>query len=183
MAGRYGDGMIENPEIIFEYSLSYREFVAGHKLAARKSVVLFVVHLLGRFIAPFTTFLLVTMCLINWFSGHRATVGPILPLVFMFLFLSSILWISWRFSFSQLKSVRGQGPQMIFQADGTSFARQIQGMGELTWLWSATHRITENKKVVLISVRKGAYLFIPRRVVSDPQLARLKSFLDENKRR
>ena len=174
--------MIENAEISINYSMSYREFVAGHKLAARKSGVLFLVHLIGRFIAPLALFLLVAMCLINWFGGHKEVVRPMLPMVLLLMFLSSLLWASWRFSFNQLKSAHGQDPQMTFQADRVSYSRQIHGMGDLTWLWSATHSISDNPRIVLITVRRGHFLFIPRRVVSDPQLARLKELLRENKR-
>ena len=174
--------MIEEAEISFEYSLSYREFVAGHKLAARKSVVLFLVHLIGRFIAPLALSILVGMCLINWFGGHKEVVRPMLPMVLLLTFLSSLLWVSWRFSFNQLKSAHKQDPQMTFQADRVSFSRQIHGMGDLTWLWAATHRISDNSRIVLISVRRGSYLFIPRRAVSDTQLTRLKELLRENKK-
>jgi ABC-type nickel/cobalt efflux system permease component RcnA len=174
--------MIENAEISFDYSLSYREFVAGHKLAARKSVVLFLVHLIGRLIAPCALLLLVAMCLINLFGGHKEVVRPMLPIVFLLIFLSGLLWVGWRFSFNQLKATHGQDPQMTFQADKDSFSRQIHGMGDLNWLWSATHRILDNKKVIVISVRRGSYLFIPRRSVSDAQLQRLKQFLQEHKK-
>jgi hypothetical protein len=174
--------MIENAEISFDYSLSYREFVAGHKLAARKGVVLFIVHAIGRFVAPCAFFLLLAMCLINWFGGHREVVRPMLPLLFLLAFLSSLLWASWRFSFNQLKSVPGSDPQMTFQADKDSYSRQIHGMGDINWLWSATHRIIDNHKVVVISVRRGSYLFIPRRSMSDAQLLRLKQFLQEHKK-
>jgi hypothetical protein len=174
--------MIENAEISFEYSLSYREFVAGHKLAARKSVVLFLVHLIGRLIAPFALFLLMAMCLVNWFGGHKEVIRPMMPLGLMLLFLSSLLWIAWRFSFNQLRSTHGQDPQMAFQADKTSYSRQIKGMGDLTWLWSATHSISDNARIVLITVRRGHFLFVPRHAVSDAQLQRLKQFLQENKK-
>jgi hypothetical protein len=173
--------MIAEPEVSFDYTLSYRQFVAGHKLAARKSAVLFLVHLLGRFIAPTAAILVTLMCLVNWSTGHGSLVPPILPLFFLLFLLSMILPISWRFGFRRLQLSSRQDPKMTFQADRTSFARQVQGMGDLTWLWSATHSIADNQKIVLISVRRGSFLFIPRHVVSDDQLDRLKEFLRVNR--
>jgi hypothetical protein len=100
-----------------------------------------------------------------------------LPLVFVLFLMSIIIPISWRYSFKRLKLSPRQDPRMTFQADKTSFARQIHGMGDLTWLWSATHGIADNRQVVLISVKTGTFLFIPRPAIADDQLARLKEFV------
>jgi hypothetical protein len=174
--------MIEHPQVSFNYSLSYRDFVAGQKLAAQKSVFLFVIHAVMRFIAPLAASILIAMCLINYFGGHQSLVRPILPTIFWLLFLSSILTVGWRFSFNQLRPSGGRNPQMTFQADETSFVREIHGMGDMTWLWSATHGISSNKRTVLISVRRGAYLYIPRCAVTDEQLEMLKEFWRKNRK-
>ena len=64
--------MIENPEISIDYSLSYREFVAGQKLAVRQSVPILLFHILARYIALAVALLLVAMALINLFNGHAS---------------------------------------------------------------------------------------------------------------
>ena len=173
--------MIENPEISIDYSLSYREFVAGQKLAVRQSIPILLFHILARYIALAVALLLVALALINLFNGYASTIPPIIPLIFLFFLMPSIIWISWRYSYKRLKLSPSQAPQMTFEADKTSFARQIHMMGDLTWLWSATHSISQNKTVVIIAARKGAYIIIPRRVVTDLQIARLKDLLRENK--
>jgi hypothetical protein len=173
--------VIENPEISIDYSLSYREFVAGQKLAVRQSVPILLVHILARYIALAVALLLVAMALINLFNGHGSTVPPIIPLIFLFFLMPSTIWISWRYSYKRLKLTPSQPPQMTFQSDKNSFARQIHMMGDLTWLWSATHSIAQNKRVVIIAARKGAFIILPRRVVTDLQIARLKDLLRENK--
>jgi hypothetical protein len=50
-------------------------------------------------------------------------------------------------------------------------------MGETTWLWSATDKISHNEKVVLVSARRGAFVIIPRSAISDAQLSRLRDLL------
>jgi hypothetical protein len=70
---------------------------------------------------------------------------------------------------------------MIFQSNQQAFSRQIQGMGELTWFWSKTSGFSQNKKVVLILVRKGAFIVLPRRAVSDNQLVQLKQAFDQSR--
>lgn len=174
--------MLENPEITIQYSINFQEFVAGSKLAMSKNLLTLLMHLFANFCAPVASILLIAMCLIILAGGKSSGVIPhILPLVFLSLLMSSIFRITWRYSFNSLKLLPNQDPQMTFQAGTTSFARKIEGMGELTWLWSATQGVSQNAKVVIIAVRKGHYLFIPRRVISDAQLARLKQFLAENR--
>jgi len=173
--------VIENPEISIDYTLGYREFVAGQKLGVKQSVFPLIIHALARFIAPTIVVVLVLMCLVNFFGGHKSTIPPILPLIFLFSLMPSIIWISRRYSYNQLKISRSQPPQMTFQADGISFARQIHKMGDMTWLWSATHSITQNDKVLVIAVRRGAFIYIPRNVITDLQITRLKEMLRENK--
>jgi hypothetical protein len=174
--------MIENPEISIDYSLSYSEFIAGQKLAVRQSVFPLIIHILARFIAPTIVALLVLMCLVNFFGGHKSTIPPILPLIFLLSLMPSVIWISWRYSYNRLRLSSLQSPLMTFQADKTSFARHIHQMGNLTWLWSASNSIVQNNRVVLIAARKGCFIIIPRRVVTDPQIARLNELLKENKR-
>jgi ABC-type nickel/cobalt efflux system permease component RcnA len=173
--------MIEKPSITMEYSLSYSEFVAGHKLAVRQSIPLLAFHIFARYIASAVALVLIALAVINIASGHAETVPGILPIIVLVCIIPATIWVSWRIGFRRLKIDPAIDPHMTFQADGTSFARQIQKMGDVTWLWSATHSIAQNKKVVLISVRKGCFIVLPRRVVSDAQLAELKSCLAQAK--
>jgi hypothetical protein len=54
-------------------------------------------------------------------------------------------------------------------------------MGEATWLWSATRKITENKDVILILVNRSCFIVLPRRTVSDDQLSQIKSYWKRSK--
>ena len=170
---------MDDPEISINYTLSYRDFVAGHKLASRQSIALFLFHFVARYVALIAAFLLCGMAAINVASGQWRLVPPILPIIFLLFLIPSIVWLSWRTSFKRLRLPSDQDPQMTFQADRNSFARRIHNMGDLTWLWSATQGIYESKDVVLIAARKGAFVIIPRQSISDAQVARLRQLLGE----
>ena len=173
--------MVDTPEISIDYSLTYREFVAGYKLAVRQSIPLLLFNVFARYIASGVVIVLVLMCLVNITGGHAQTVPPILPLILLISVIPASVWLGWRYSFRRLKINPKVDPEMTFQANESSFGRQIHKMGELTWLWSATHSVSEDKKVVVISVRRGCFIVLPRRVLTDGQILRLKELLSKNK--
>lgn len=123
--------MIESPEISTEDPLTYREFVAGHKLAARQSIPMLVFRLFARFFASTIAILLIFLAVVHLSNGHASTVLPVLPLIFMVLLVPSIIWISWRYSLRQLQWIKGQDPKVIFQVSSTSCGRELAGMGAI----------------------------------------------------
>jgi len=166
--------MIEQPEISIEYKLTYRDFVEGQCLGSRQSVVFLVVGIFARYIATAIAVALSAMSLLLIFSGKWPAARGILPLIVMVWFIPISVWLTWRYSFARLRNTGSRIPQMLFLANQTYFVRQIQDMGELTWLWSATQKVVSNKKVVLILARKGCFIIIPRRYISDAQISLLE---------
>jgi membrane protein implicated in regulation of membrane protease activity len=175
------DNMIANPEISLSYRLTYREFVAGYKLGVRQSLVALFPYILARFVAPLVACFFLLMAITSITSGHATDVAGTLPVILLCAFLSVFYFFTWRTAFKRLKRDPKLDPQMTFQADETSFVRVIEGMGEVTWLWSATDKISHNKEVVLVSASKGAFVIIPRAAITDSQLSRLRELLQQNK--
>jgi hypothetical protein len=147
----------------------------------RTSLALLFMRIFAVYIASGIGIVLVVMCLVNIAGGHAATVPPILPLLFLVLLLPTIMWISGWYGFRRLKLLPNEDPVMTFQANGASFSRRIDKMGEITWLWSATHRVMQDKRMVVIAVRKGCFIYIPRHAITDADVSKLERFLLEAK--
>jgi membrane protein implicated in regulation of membrane protease activity len=173
--------MISDPEISLSYPLTYQEFVAGYKLGVRQSVVALLPYILAQFVAPLVACFFLLLAITSVTSRRAADAAGTIPVILLCVFLSVFYFYSWRSAFKRLQRDPKQDPQMTFQADDTSFVRAIENMGETTWLWSATDKISHNKKVVLVSARRGAFVIIPRSAISDAQLSRLRDLLQQNK--
>jgi DNA-binding helix-hairpin-helix protein with protein kinase domain len=173
--------LLANPEISLEYSLTFRDFATANKLGVRQHFFIFLIHIIARYVATTLAFLLFSLIIITFFHGPRATIPSMLPLPFLLLLMPAAIWIGWWTSYKRYKQKPSVDPQMRFQADRTSFVREVQGMGELTWLWAATHGIVKNKKVVLVVARKGAFVIIPRRAISDEQIALLEEMWQQGR--
>jgi len=168
--------MIDNPEIAIDYSLTYKDFVAGHKLATRQNIPLLLVHIIARYIASTLAFLAFVLIIFSFLDGQRQAIRNIVPLFILLSLMPVIISWGWRIAFNRLRLNKSQLPQMTFKATSQEFSRQIHGMGELTWLWSATHSFVQNKKIVLISVRKNCFIVIPRQFLTEDQINRLNEF-------
>jgi hypothetical protein len=173
--------MIANPEISLSYPLTYREFVAGYKLGVRQRLFALVPYIVARFLGPFVAGLFLLLAIFSFTSGHRDAVAGTIPVILLCALMPMIYLYSWRSGFKNLQRDSAKNPQMTFQADGVSFVGRIDGMGEMTWLWATTDSISQNKRVVLVSARRGCFVIIPRYAISDSQLRRLQELHKENK--
>jgi hypothetical protein len=173
--------MIANPEISLSYPLTYREFVAGYKLGVRQSLFALVPYIIARLLGPIVACFFLLLAIFSFTSGHRDAVAGTIPVILLSGLMPAIYLYSWRSAFKRLQREPKKNPQMTFQADETAFVRAIEDMGEMTWLWAATDRISDNKKVVLVSARKGCFVIIPRHAISAFQLSRLRELLQKNK--
>ena len=173
--------MISNPEISLSYPLTYQEFVAGYKLGVRQSPFAIVPYILAHFLAPLVACFFLFLAIFSFTSGHRDAVAGTIPIIVLCALMPVIYLYLWRTAFKRLQRDPKKNPQMTFQVDETQFGRSIEDMGETTWLWAATHSISQNKKVVLVSAHRGCFVIIPRRAISDLQVSRLRELLRQNK--
>lgn len=167
--------MINDPEIAVDYTITYAEFVAGSKLGWRQSFLTLAFYILARYLATALAVLFFVLVIFSFFGGLHQAGWYLLPVPFMFLAIPLILTFNWRVGYRHLKLSKTSEPQLTFAANQQAFTRQIHGMGELTWHWSATRGFAQNKRAVLIVVRKGAFIIIPRRALTASQIERLRA--------
>ena len=173
--------MIDEPEVSLSYDLTYRDFVAGYKLGVRQSPLALLPYVVARFLAPIVACLFLLLAVFSFTSGHRDAVAGTIPIIFLCGFMPMIYWYSWRAGFKRLQRDSTRNPHVVFEADKSAFVRRIENMGETSWLWAATEKIRDNKKVVLVSGRGGCFVIIPRHAISTNELIRLRELLRENK--
>ncbi len=167
--------MINVPEIAIDYTITFPEFVAGSKLGLRQSIFTLVFYVLARYVATTLAVLSSILVVSSFSSGLRQAGWGLLPVPVLLFSIPLVLTFNWRGSYRRLKVSKTSEPQLSFTANQQEFARQIHGMGELTWLWSATQGFAQNKKAVVIVVRKGAFIIIPRRALTEAQIERLRA--------
>jgi hypothetical protein len=166
--------MISDPEIAIDYTITYQEFVAGLKLGWRQSFSTLVLYAFARYLAPTVALFFFVLVVFDFSTGLHEAGWQLLPVPLLLLSIPLFMTFNWRGGYRRLKVSKTSEPQMSFTANQREFARQIHGMGELTWFWSATKGFAQNKKAVLIVVRKGAFIIIPRRALTEAQIERLR---------
>lgn len=171
--------MVIDPEISVNYVLPFRIFSRGSRLGARRSalgIFLIVMQALGWI----SLVGLALIVIVNVASGHAKLAKPLLPMfVFPLLlvaYLPVLRFISYRNLRGKLAELR-----MRFEADRYGFRRTIEQAGDVSWRWDATHGVFSDTRVVTVAVRKGAFVFIPREVLTDAQLSRLEQMFSEAK--
>jgi hypothetical protein len=167
--------MTNEPEIAIDYTITYAEFAAGSRLGWRQSLLTFLFYIVARYIAFALAVLCLALVIFSFTHGEPQGGRAFLPVTILLFIIPLTLTWTWRRSYNRLKVAKDDQPKLSFAANGQEFVRQIHGMGELTWLWSATKGFAENKKVVLIAARKGAFIIIPRRALSETQIERLRA--------
>lgn len=164
------------PEVNLTYTLTYPEFKAGAKLGMRQNVPIYLIYLFARYLGAAGGLLLLVLALFSFFDGQRSAAWHLLPGCLLLLLLPLIYAWQWRTSFNNLREDKSSPANVCFRADALGFVRRLGNMGELSWRWSASKGVSANQRVILIAARKGAFIIIPRRVVSDAQLQLLREF-------
>jgi len=167
--------MINDPEIVIDYTITFPEFVSGSKLGWRQSIFTLVFYVLARYVATALAVLSSILVISSFSSGLHEAAWRLLPVPLLLFSIPLILTFNWRAAYRRLKMPGSDAPQLSFAANGQEFVRKIHGMGELTWLWSATQGFAQNKKAVVIVTRKGAFIIIPRRALTETQVERLQA--------
>lgn len=172
--------MVINPEISIRYTLPFRLFSQGSRLGARRSTAGILVLLL-QVIGCLGLVIIGAICAINAVSGHADLVKPLLPVLLLTVLMIMSAPVT---RFVSYRSLRGDRPElrMQFEADENGFRRTIEDVGDVSWRWEATHAIHSNNSVVTIAVRKGAFVFIPRKALSDAEFERLNQMFCEAKK-
>lgn len=166
--------MINDPEIAVDYTITFQEFVSGSKLGCRQNVFTLIFYVLARYVATALAVLFSILVIFDFCSGQHEAGWGLLPFPLLLFGIPLILTFNWRASYRRLKMPGSEAPQLSFAANRLEFTRKIYAMGELTWLWSASQGFAHNKKAVVIVVRKGAFIIIPRRALTDSQMERLR---------
>ena len=169
-----------DPEISIRYTLPFRIFAQGSRLGTRRSASgLFV--LLLQLVGCLGFITLGIMAGINAASGHLDLVKPVLPLLALAVLLIAFPTVT---RFVSYRNLRGSLPElrMQFEADKQGFRRTIENVGDASWRWDATHAVMSDNTVVAIAARKGAFVFIPRAALTDPEFERINQMFREAKR-
>jgi len=173
--------VLSNPEISIDYKLTYRDFVAGQRLGVRQGVFTLIISFLTRYVATTVAVIISIFMIIFVFKGQSSIAIGVLPVVIPLWLIPISVWLTWRYGFRRFKNGESNEPQMSFQADRSSFVRHIKGMGELTWLWSATLGVYKNSRVVLVMARRGSFIIIPRRAISDAEISLLEDMWQQGR--
>ena len=162
------------PGVSVEYSLPYKEFAAGYRLGARQNFLVLLFYVLTRYVASILAVFITALFVMSLFDGQRDAAWHMLPLVLLVDLVPLINRWQQRTSFNRLRVSKSSDPNLRFTANDKEFSREVIGMGELKWRWSATQGISHNKTIVVISVSKGCFIFIPRRVLTDTELTQFQ---------